>query len=382
MSYGSSRSDGGRQRSNPRGAAVRRAVKEKPPTLKVSSPTTLLIQAVILLLLYAGVALIYWNGQALLPTDRLPAHDAKITDLQQQMEAAAARERARLSPDAEAKARGEVTRINSEITQASEARAADLAELREREASYVAYGHADGFRLLCICFGLSLMAAAIGLPVRLTLVAAYGYLFHQVYDDSGVIYAVLCAAAGEAIGAMMQYWFVHWFLRDMVKRVNPSRVKAIDTIFGSEAAFVLFSLRLIPGMPYLITNLVIGLSPIRTITFTLVSVLGLLPIYLIYASAGADLTSLETLLLNGPGESVESVALWGSLAVVGMVPLVIRLLTNKEIRGGFSQLKELADDSGAPTIADARKDISELEDDAPGSRKSVRAGASGRRRRR
>jgi len=370
------------RKPRPRGRATTRFPEPPKTKLKVSSPTTLAIQAVVLIVLYAGVAGIYFQASSILPSGELREIDARITELQQDLEAARKKEQANISPDARAKASGEMTRISSEITEATQERSERLTELKEQEAELVAYGHANGSKLMWICIALSLMAAALGVPYRLILVAAYGYIFQQVYDEAGVMYAVIAAATGEAVGSTLQYWIVHWFLRDVVKRVNPGRVKAIDTVFGSEAAFVLFSLRLVPGIPYMVTNLIIGLSPIRTITFLLVSTLALTPTYIVYAYAGADLTSLDALLVEGPGESVQSPTLWISLAVVGMLPLVIRLLTNKEVRGGFRQLKDLADDSEAPTLDDAKADISELEDEeAPaGKRRPVRS-SSGRVRR-
>jgi uncharacterized membrane protein YdjX (TVP38/TMEM64 family) len=216
-----------------------------------------------------------------------------------------------------------------------------------------------------------MVAAALGLPLRLLLVAGYAYLLTEIGSENAVWDAVLAAAIGEAVGGTILFWAVHWLLREAVVRVNPSRVGAIDNVFGGEAPFVLIALRFVPGLPFLLANLMIGLSPIRSLMYVIVSTAALIPVYWIYASSGAEVTSLETLLLRDLGESIESPMLWWGLAIAGMTPLVLRLMFNRNVRKGFRQLKDLADDSDSPTLDDAKADIQAL-DEAANERRLAR----------
>src|SRR2546427_4657841 len=52
--------------------------------------------------------------------------------------------------------------------------------------------------------------------------------------------------------------------------------RSIDAGLAKEGAFYLFALRLVPAFPFVLVNLLMGLTPIRTRTFYWVSQIGML----------------------------------------------------------------------------------------------------------
>lgn len=75
----------------------------------------------------------------------------------------------------------------------------------------------------------------------------------------------------SAIGATLAFLAARYLLRDWVRARSGARAKGIEAGLARDGAFYLFSLRLIPVMPFFATNLLMGLTPIRTWTFYWVS---------------------------------------------------------------------------------------------------------------
>ena len=61
-----------------------------------------------------------------------------------------------------------------------------------------------------------------------------------------------------------------------------------------DGAFYLFTLRLVPLFPFFVINLVMGLTTIRTLTFFIVSQVGMLAGTIVYVNAGTRLAALES----------------------------------------------------------------------------------------
>ena len=94
----------------------------------------------------------------------------------------------------------------------------------------------------------------------------------------------------------------------------------------------LFTLRLIPAVPFFVINAVMGLTPIRTTTFWWVSQLGMLPGTVLYIYAGSRVPGLKTLADRGigavftPGQITQLLI---AFALLGVFPLVARWLLRR-----------------------------------------------------
>ena len=86
-----------------------------------------------------------------------------------------------------------------------------------------------------------------------------------------------------------------------------------------------FLLRLIPAFPFFLVNLGMGLTAIRVTTYFWVSLVGMLPGSLLYVNAGQTLATLDT------PKDLLSLRVVLALAFLGLVPLLIRWLSNLKI---------------------------------------------------
>ncbi|MHB0776500.1 FAD-dependent oxidoreductase [Halomonas sp. WWR20] len=164
---------------------------------------------------------------------------------------------------------------------------------------------AGGFFLVYVAM------AALSLPGALLLTLLAGALF-------GFAWGVVLVSFASAIGATLAFLLARWLLRGVVERRFRRQLVHVDRGIAREGAFYLFSLRLIPVLPFFVINLVMGLTRMKVGTFYWVSQLGMLPGTLVYVNAGRQLRQLDSLA------DILSPSLVVSFALLGIFPLLAR----------------------------------------------------------
>lgn len=159
--------------------------------------------------------------------------------------------------------------------------------------------------------GLYVGATALSLPVASALSLAAGAVF-------GWIEGSVLVSFGASIGATLAFLASRFVFGAAVRARFGPRMQAIEEGLHKDGAFYLFTLRLVPVLPFFVINLLAGLTRIRVRTFYLASQLGMLPATLVYANAGTHLAGLRV-----PGD-LFSPGLVAALALLGIFPLVAR----------------------------------------------------------
>jgi len=159
-----------------------------------------------------------------------------------------------------------------------------------------------------------LALAALSLPGAGTLALAAGALF-------GLVGGTVVVSFASATGATIAFFLSRFLLRHLVQQRFGRRVEALNRIVARDGAYYLFALRLLPGVPYGVVNLLMGLTSMRALTFHLVTQAGALPACVLYVNAGRQLASLQSL------DAIVSPGLVVSLSLLGLVPLVARNLS-------------------------------------------------------
>lgn len=135
-------------------------------------------------------------------------------------------------------------------------------------------------------FGVFLAAGAVitalGLPRQ--IVAFFGgYVF-------GVLSGTVLSAVATLGGCMLAFYYSRWFGRAVVRRIFPDQLRRFDDFIRGDPFTMTLLIRLLPVGSNLITNLVGGVSSIKTSPFFAGSFVGYLPQALIFALAGSGLT--------------------------------------------------------------------------------------------
>ena len=150
--------------------------------------------------------------------------------------------------------------------------------------------------------GLSLPGAAV-----MTLVG--GAVF-------GLLWGTVIVSFASSIGATLAFLASRFLLRDWVQARFGRQFRALNEGFAKEGGFYLFTLRLIPAVPFFAINLAMGLVPIRAWTFYWVSQLGMLAGTVVYVNAGTQLAQIDS------PRGILSPGIIGAFLLLGFFPLI------------------------------------------------------------
>lgn len=183
-----------------------------------------------------------------------------------------------------------------------------------------------------IFFLIYVVIAACSIPAAALLTMAAGVVF-------GLWTGVLLVSFASTLGATLAFLFSRTLLRDWVQTRFGNYLRAFNRGIEKDGGFYLFTLRLIPVVPFAVVNLAMGLTPLRTATFYWVSQLGMLPGTLVYVNAGAELGMVEEFTVEG----ILTRGLVLSFVLLGIFPFIARglvaVLKHRRVYRGFSPPK-------------------------------------------
>ena len=185
--------------------------------------------------------------------------------------------------------------------------------LKHSQATLTAQYAARPLAVMASYFALYVAVTALSFPGAVILTLAGGALF-------GLGWGTLIISFASSIGATLAFWTARFVLRDSLEARYGQRLADINRGLAKEGTFYLFSLRLVPLLPFFVINLLLGLTRMKTATYYGVSQLGMLPGTLVYVNAGTQLAQLDSL------QGILSPALLGSLVLLGLFPLLARQL--------------------------------------------------------
>ena len=195
-----------------------------------------------------------------------------------------------------------------------------LDALKSGQATFAAGYDASPWRVAGAYLLLYVAVTALSLPGAAVMTLAGGALF-------GLWVGTLLVSFASSIGATLAFLASRWLLRDWVQARYGERLAAVNAGMAKDGAFYLFTLRLVPVLPFFIINLLMGLTPIKTRTFYGVSQVGMLAGTLVYVNAGTQLAQLDSL------SGILSPGLVASFALLGVFPwLAKRLVTLVQAR--------------------------------------------------
>lgn len=174
----------------------------------------------------------------------------------------------------------------------------------------------DKWYVILVAFALYVGVTAVSLPGAVPLTLTYGWYF-------GFFKTVVIVSFASTAGATLAFLSSRYLLRDAMHHRFGERYAAINRALEEEGAFYLFTLRLVPLVPFFVINLVMGLTPIRTWTFWWVSQLGMLPGTAVYTYAGYSVPSLAELAERGAA-GIFTLEIGFAFAMLGVFPIVVK----------------------------------------------------------
>ncbi len=205
-----------------------------------------------------------------------------------------------------------------------------LAYLKQSQATFAAVFAEKPIQVVAVFFIIYVAATAVSLPGATILTLAAGALF-------GVLLGTVVVSFASSLGATLAMLASRYVLRDAVQQRFGAQLSGVNQGLAKDGAFYLFSLRLIPLVPFFVLNLLMGLTTIKTRTYYWVSQLGMLAATFVYVNAGTQLARVDSL------KDVASPGLLLSFAALGVFPLVARqvitMFQNKKIYAKWASQK-------------------------------------------
>jgi pyruvate/2-oxoglutarate dehydrogenase complex dihydrolipoamide dehydrogenase (E3) component/uncharacterized membrane protein YdjX (TVP38/TMEM64 family) len=164
-------------------------------------------------------------------------------------------------------------------------------------------------------FAVYVAVTALSLPGAVPLTLAGGALF-------GLGLGTLVVSFASTAGATLAMLVSRHLLREAVQKRFGARLAEVDRGIARDGAFYLFTLRLVPVLPFFAINLLMGLTAMRVWTYAWVSQLGMLAGTLVYVNAGTQLAQITSL------QGIVSPGLLGAFALLGVLPLAGRWLVS------------------------------------------------------
>ena len=183
--------------------------------------------------------------------------------------------------------------------------------LKSQQAAIDAFYQANPLGTALGFVGLYIAVTALSLPGAAILTLAAGAIF-------GLVVGAVLASLASTVGATLAFLIARFALRDMVQNKYGKRLKAINEGVEKDGAFYLFGLRLVPAFPFFVINLAMGLTPMKTITFALVSWIGMLAGTIVYVNAGTQIAQIDSLA------GIVSPGLIGSFVLLGIFPIIAK----------------------------------------------------------
>ena len=199
-----------------------------------------------------------------------------------------------------------------------------LESLAQKESELRAFQADHPFLVFGVAFLVYVAVTGFSLPGAAGLTLVYGWYF--TFGP-----ALLLISFASTIGATLAFLMSRYLLRDSVQSKFGDRLKLFNEQLEKDGAFYLFTLRLIPAVPFFVINLVMGLTPVKARTYYWVSQVGMLPGTAVYTYAGSRVPDLNTLAEKGAG-AVFSPTQLGQILIaftlLGAFPLVTKKLLN------------------------------------------------------
>ncbi len=152
---------------------------------------------------------------------------------------------------------------------------------------------------------------ALSLPGAAVMTLIAGAIF-------GLINGLIIVSFASTLGATLALLTSRFLLRDSIQQKFSTQLQSINDGIQKEGAFYLFTLRLVPVVPFFVINLVMGLTSIPVRTFFWVSQVGMLAGTAVYVNAGTQLAGIDSL------GGILSPGIIFSFVLLGLFPLITK----------------------------------------------------------
>lgn len=190
-----------------------------------------------------------------------------------------------------------------------------LDSLKENKDKLNQYYQTRQWQTIFGFIGIYIVTVAFSLPGATILTLSGGAIF-------GAFHGTLIVNVGATVGATLAFLAARFLLHNWVETKFGDKLKPFNEGFSENAINYIFFLRLVPLFPFFLVNLVSGLTQLRLGVYVFGTLFGTLPGTFVYANAGSNLASIESL------KDIASPGVLGAFALLGVFALIPTLYKN------------------------------------------------------
>ena len=190
-----------------------------------------------------------------------------------------------------------------------------LTYIKQSQQTFSELYNARPVFITAVFFVIYVTITALSLPGAAIMTLAAGASF-------GLIWGTVVVSFASTLGATCAMLISRYVLRDSIEKRFGAKLAEVNKGVEKEGAFYLFTLRLLPLIPFFVLNVLMGLTKMKTWTFFWVSQLGMLAGTIAYVNAGTEIAKIDSL------RSILSPGLIGSFVLLGLFPLLMKKVLN------------------------------------------------------
>jgi uncharacterized membrane protein YdjX (TVP38/TMEM64 family) len=186
--------------------------------------------------------------------------------------------------------------------------------LKQHRETLMAFVREHAGMSVILFIALYIVAAAFSIPGAVILTIAGGFLFGTI---AGTVYVNI----GATIGATLAFLSARYLLGGRLQEKYQVQLKTFNEELEKNGAHYLLTLRLIPVFPFFMINFLAGLTKIPIKAFIWTTSLGIIPGTVVFAFAGQQLGSINSL---SDVLSKKMLLVFAALALVALFPVVMK----------------------------------------------------------
>ncbi len=194
-----------------------------------------------------------------------------------------------------------------------------LESLKDNRDTLLQYTNTHTGLAIAIFIVVYILQTTFSLPGGAILTLTGGFLF-------GSLLGTLIVNIAATTGATLAFLAARYLLRDWVENKFGDRLETIQAGFAKNAFSYLMTLRLIPAFPFFLVNLVSGLTRVNLGTYVVATSIGIIPGSFVFAFAGRQLGSINSL---GEIASPPVLMAFTLLGLLALMPVAYRKWFNK-----------------------------------------------------
>lgn len=203
-----------------------------------------------------------------------------------------------------------------------------LEALKQQQDSFSALKAENALLVAASFFVIYVLVTALSLPGAAILTLAAGALF-------GLFEGLLLVSFASTLGATFAFLASRHLFREAVQTKFSQQLRSFNKGIEKDGALYLFTLRLVPAVPFFVVNLLMGLTTIKTVTYYWVSQVGMLAGTVVYVNAGTQLAKINSL------SEILTFEIFISFALLGIFPILAKkLLEAYKVKKSLAKFKK------------------------------------------